>query len=105
MEYRIYHIERAIAKFYDITLPETIGIDFKEPDYPKTTQDEIAMNSWLIENDMTTKAQLLVKYNKDLTIQEAEQIITDNRKINAQTTEQQAGGIFSRLRGQTAETE
>ena len=104
-EHRIYHIERAIAKFYDITLPETIGIDFKEPDYPKTTQDEIAMNSWLIENDMTTKAQLLVKYNKDLTIQEAEQIITDNRKINAQTTEQQAGGIFSRLRGQTAETE
>ena len=55
-----------LSEFFQLplTLPSK-SLLFKEPDYPKTTQDEIAMNSWLIENDMTTKAQLLVKYNKD----------------------------------------
>ena len=97
-EYKIYNIEKAIAKYHDISLPDNMGLDFHEPDYPKTTQDEIALNTWLLENNLTTQAKLMVKHNKDLTEEEAQTIIDKNKDINAKGTPKETGGIFSQLR-------
>ena len=100
-EFKIYELERHLADHHDITLPPELGIDFHEPDYPKTTQDEIAMHTWLLENNLTTRAKLMVKHNNDLTEEEAQVIIDENKDINAKATPEETGGIFSRLRGQT----
>ena len=98
-EWNIYDLERQLAKFHDITLPPEIGIDFHEPDYPKTIQEEISLNTWMIDNNLTTRAKLMVKHNKDLTEPEAQKIIEENKKINAKSIPEEAGGIFSKVRG------
>ncbi len=103
-EQNIYNLERHLAKFHGISLPDKLGLDFHEPEYPKSTQDEIAMNTWLLENNLTTKAKLMVKYNKDLTVEEAQKIVTENENING-TKEQQGGSIFNRVRNAATGTQ
>ena len=36
-----YEVERKIASSFGVTLPNDLGLDFKEPEYPKTVQDQI----------------------------------------------------------------
>ena len=59
-------------------------------------QDEIAWNTWLLENNMTTRAKLLQKYNKDLNNYQAVAELKENEKINGAKKEQ-TGSIFSRV--------
>ena len=70
-EYELYEIEKTIAAYNGITLPEKIGIDFNEVEYPKTIQDQIAWNNYMIENNLTNYNDLYVKYNADFTSKEA----------------------------------
>jgi hypothetical protein len=107
-ENNLYNIERQIAMFSGVMLPDKIGIDFNEPEYPQAVADQIAMDTWMLENDLTTKAQLLQQRNKDLSIEQAEGIIKENTEKNGagKTNEAGAGAgqsIFSRLRGGTPE--
>ena len=41
----------------------------------------------------------MVKYNEDLTIEEAQKIIDKNKETNGAGKEEEQGPIFSRLRG------
>ena len=71
-------------------------------------QDEIAWNTWLLDNNMTTRAKLLQKYNKDLNDYQAQAELKENEKLNGQQQkpqQQQQGSIFERLRARTAEAE
>lgn len=99
-EMKIYDLERAIGQYNGFNLPTSIGIDFNEPEYPQTVPDQIAMESFCLENDLTTKAKLLQERNKDLTLDEAQQIIEENKEINAKTKPKQS--VFEELRGETA---
>ena len=40
-EQDFYNVERTIAEYNGISLPEEFGVDFEEVDYPKTVQDQI----------------------------------------------------------------
>lgn len=101
----LYDIERKIAMFSNVMLPDKIGIDFNEPEYPQAVADQIAMDSWLLENDLTTKAQLLQQRNKDLTIEQAEAIIKENTEKNGQGQETPSQRIFNSLRQGVATTQ
>ena len=103
-EMELYELEKKVANSNGIGLPNDIGIDFNEPKTIMTTPEEIAMNTWLLENNMTTKAKLLKKYNDDLTLEQAQAEIKDNESVNG-TKEQQSGSIFSRVRNRTQATE
>ena len=96
-EQEIFDLEKVIAAHSNIKLADKIGVDFKEPEYPQTAPDEIAMNQFMLDNDLTTKAKILRKYNKDLTLEQAEQEIKENREFNGETKEQQKPGLFSRI--------
>ncbi len=102
-EKSLYDLEVVIAEVNGIELPQNIGIDFNEPEYPMMVQDEIAWNTWLLENNMTTRAKLLQKYNKDLDIKQAENELKENEGANG-TTEQNTGSIFNRVRNQATRT-
>ena len=102
-ERALYDLEQTIALVNNVKLPNTFGIDFNEPEYPMMVQDEIAWNTWLLENNMTTRAKLMLKYNKDLSKEQAEQELKDNEGANG-TKEQQNGSIFSRIRQTTKES-
>ena len=109
-ERSLYDLEHTIALVNKdqggLELPINIGIDFNEPEYPMMVQDEIAWNTWLLDNNMTTRAKLLQKYNKDLNDYQAQAELKENEKLNGQQQKpQQQGSIFERLRARTTETQ
>ena len=106
LERSLYDLEHTIALVNGFNLPVNFGVDFNEPEYPMMVQDEIAWNTWLLDNNMTTRAKLLQKYNKDLNDYQAQAELKENEKLNGKPTEQrQQGSIFERLRSRTEETQ
>ena len=97
-EHEFYHVEREIASYNNINLPEKIGIDFNEVDYPKTVQDQIAWNDWMLQNNMATQAELFIKYNKDYDLKQAQKKIEENKEINDTREETTTGSLFAQAR-------
>ena len=93
-EHEFYQVERAIAGYNGINLPSELKLDFIEPEYPKTVQDQILLDNHALQNNLTTQPELLVKQNKDLSIEEAREIVRANKQENEQQS------IFERIRQQ-----
>jgi hypothetical protein len=104
-ERSLFDLEHTIALVNRFELPFNFGVDFNEPEYPMMVQDEIAWNTWLLENNMTTRAKLLQKYNKDLNNYQAVAELKENGKENDQQNRQQQGSIFERLRSRAEGTQ
>ncbi len=94
-EREFYDVERVIASYNGIELPEEFGVDFEEIEYPKTVQDQILKDQFDIQNNLTTRAKIMVRDNKDLTVSQAQEIINENRGVNEQ---EGAQSIFERFR-------
>ena len=107
-EHKIYKKEKAIASQYGINLPGELKLDFNEPEYPMTINDQIALDKFYLENNMITQAGLMVKYNDELTIEEAQEIIDNNKEVNGSKEEEQKeteGPVFNRLRSKFTQTQ
>ena len=78
-EHEIYQIERKIARTFNIGLPEGLKLDFNEPEYPMTVQDQIALDNHRLNLGLVNKAELMVEYNKDLTLDEANAKLKENK--------------------------
>ena len=87
-EHELYTIEREIAAYNNIRLPEKLKLDFNEPEYPKTMQDQILYDTHRLQNNLTTQAKLMLEYNDDLTLEEAEQIVEANKLKNQEIQQQ-----------------
>jgi hypothetical protein len=98
-EYQMYNIEKNIAKSRNINLPNKLKLDFNEPDYPMTVQDQILLDNHRLQLNLVSEAELMTEYNKDLTIQEAEKKIEQNKQKNKKQS------IFSQARQQVETTE
>jgi len=96
-----YRIERAIAEYNGISIPEEFGVDFQEVEYPKTVQDQILKDQFDIENNLITRAKVMVRDNKDLTVQQAQEIISENRGVNEQENTQSIFNNFRQGAGQS----
>ena len=72
-----------------------IGVDFQEVEYPKTVQDQILKDDFDIQNNLITRAKIMVRENKDLTIQQAQALIDENKKRNEKEGDQ---SIFNKFR-------
>ena len=79
-EHEFYHVEREIAAYNNIKLPEKLKLDFKEPEYPKTVQDQVMLDEHRLKHHMIDEADLLMEYNNDLSRKEAEKIVEKNRE-------------------------
>ena len=99
-EREFYDVERVIASYNGIELPEEFGVDFEEIEYPKTVQDQILKDQFDIQNNLTTRAKIMVRDNKDLTVSQAQEIINENRGVNEQEGTQ---SIFERFRQETGQ--
>ena len=78
----LFRVERQIASSFGVSLPEKLGLDFKEPEYPKTVQDQILWDKHRLELNLIDETQLLLEYNKDLTQEQAELTIASNKQRN-----------------------
>ncbi len=79
-EHELYYIEREIAAYNNINLPDKLKLDFNEPEYPKTVQDQILLDEHRIKHHMIDEVDLLMSYNGDLTRKEAEKVIEKNKE-------------------------
>tara|TARA_Y100001963_G_scaffold135908_1_gene197971 strand:- start:4255 stop:5553 length:1299 start_codon:yes stop_codon:yes gene_type:complete len=77
-----YRVERQIASSFGVSLPTDLGLDFKEPEYPKTVQDQILWDKHRLELNLINEVGLLMEYNQDLTLEQAELIIASNKQRN-----------------------
>ena len=95
-----YDVEKAIASYNGISLPDEFGVDFYEVEYPKTVQDQILKDDFDIKNNLITRAKIMIRDNKDLSMQQAQAIIDENRNVNEQ---ENSDSIFDRFRQQTGQ--
>ena len=79
-EHEFYHVEKEIAAYNNIKLPESLKLDFKEPEYPKTVQDQILLDEHRLKHHMLDEVDLLMEYNNDLSRKEAEKIVEKNKE-------------------------
>ena len=79
-EHEFYHVEKEIAAYNNIKLPESLKLDFKEPEYPKTVQDQIALDEHRLKHHMLDEVDLLMEYNNDLSRKEAEKVVEKNKE-------------------------
>lgn len=79
-----YKVEYALSQTNNLGLPEPsqFKVDFSEVEYPMTTQDKIMLNEYKLKHNLTTQAELLAEENRDLTIEDAIQVIADNKSMN-----------------------
>lgn len=79
-----YKVEYALSQVNNLGLPEVsqFKVDFSEVEYPMTTQDKIMLNEYKLKHNLTTEAQLLAEENKDLSVDDATQIIEENKSVN-----------------------
>ena len=101
-EQDFYNVERIIAEYNGISLPEEFGVDFEEVDYPKTVQDQILKDEFDIQNNLITRAKIMVRENKDLTEKQAQKLIDENRRVNEQENSQ---SIFTQFRQGTGQNQ
>ena len=89
-EHELYNIEREIAAYNNINLPDKLKLDFNEPEYPKTIQDQILLDEHRMKHHMIDEPDLLMEYNQDLSRKEAEKIVEKNKE----TRDEQIGDMF-----------
>ena len=91
-EHELYYIEREIAAYNNINLPEKLKLDFNEPEYPKTVQDQVLLDEHRLKHHMIDEPDLLMEYNKDLSRKEAEKIVEKNKKVRDEQLNDMFGG-------------
>ena len=77
-----YRVERRIASSFGVSLPDDLNLDFEEPEYPKTGQDQILWDKHRLEMNLIDEVGLLLEYNNDLTQEQAELRIASNKQRN-----------------------
>ena len=78
----LYRVEKQIASSFGVGLPKDLGLDFKEPEYPKAVQDQILWDKHRLELNLIDEVGLLMEKNKDLTQEQAKKIIDSNKQRN-----------------------
>jgi len=96
-EHELYFIEKQIAAYNNVKLPNELKLDFNEPEYPKTVQDQIMLDEHRLNHHMVDEVGLLMEYNKDLNKKEAEVIIEQNKQKREKLS------IFDKVRKQSEE--
>jgi len=95
-----YEVEKAIASYNGIPLSEDFGVDFEEVEYPTTVQDQILKDQFDLEQNLTTRAKMMIRDNKDLTIEQAQDVINANRQTNESESSQSIFAQFRQEAGQ-----
>jgi hypothetical protein len=79
-EHDLYDIEKAIASYNNVALPSELSLDFNEPEYPKTVQDQILMDEHRLKHHMVDEVGLLMESNQDLSEEQAKATIQKNKE-------------------------
>ena len=82
-EFQFYMLEKSLAEQKGVNISNQFGIDFIEMEYPISVQERIMRDDWNLKNGQTTLAKIMVRDNKDLSLEEAQLIVDENMLINS----------------------
>jgi len=84
-EQDFYKVEYALSQVNSLGLPDPkrFKVDFSEVEYPMTTQDKIMLSEYKLKHNLTTEAKIMADENKDLSVEQAQQIIEENKDVNS----------------------
>lgn len=105
-EDKFYALEKQLASVFGKKLPDTLNINFKEPQYPMSVDDQIKLEEHELNHNLTTDWKILQKHNQDLTDNVAKKEIESNKEENDKNKPKEPEGprgAFSRIRQGAAE--
>ena len=78
LEHKLYKLEKDIASFNNISIPNDLSVEFEEFDYPLSVQDQIAKEQFDLDKGFTTREELLQKRKGDISLEEAKARLNDS---------------------------
>ena len=97
-----FEVDRAILDIHGISIDEEYSVDFTEPRFPLTSQEERAQWDWEWANNLATKKDYLRKYNPDAT---EDEIAEMSEELGMNTPEQEETDQTSNILLQALNTE
>ena len=74
-----FYVEKILAQSRGIDLGDELIVDFKEPDYPKSVQDQIAKDEYMLSKGFITEEEIVMRERGDISMAEAKKIIRQNK--------------------------
>ena len=75
VENKRFEVDRVILDAHNIKVPDEFSVDFSEPRFPLTAQEEREQWAWEWDNNLSTTKDWLRKYNPDLTDDELDEMV------------------------------
>jgi hypothetical protein len=88
-----FEVDRAILETHNKRVSEEFSVDFTEPRFPLTAQEERAQWDWEWANGISSPKDYLRKYNPDLTEEEIDEMAAEIAPD--QTEENTAGSLLA----------
>lgn len=77
VENKRFEVDRVILDAHNIRVPDEFSVDFSEPRFPLTAQEEREQWAWEWDNNLSTTKDWLRKYNPDLTDDELDEMVAE----------------------------
>lgn len=77
VENKRFEVDRVILDAHNIRVPDEYSVDFSEPRFPLTAQEEREQWAWEWDNNLSTTKDWLRKYNPDLTDDELDEMVAE----------------------------
>ena len=77
VENKRFEVDRVILDAHNIKVPDEYSVDFSEPRFPLTAQEEREQWAWEWDNNLSTTKDWLRKYNPDLTDDELDEMVAE----------------------------
>ena len=93
VESKRFMVDRRILEVHNKRVPEEYSVDFSEPRFPLTADEERKQWDWEWANGLSTPKDWLKKYNPDLTDDEIEELAEEMQPQQQEQTQQ--GGLLA----------
>ena len=77
VENKRFEVDRVILDAHNIRVPDEFSVDFSEPRFPLTAQEEREQWAWEWDNNLSTTKDWLRKYNPDLSDDELDEMVAE----------------------------
>jgi hypothetical protein len=94
VEKRRFEVDRRILEVHNKNIPDEFSVDFSEPRFPLTADEERKQWDWEWANGLSSPKDWLRKYNPDLTEEEISEM-AEEIQVQQPAQEENAGDVLA----------
>jgi hypothetical protein len=94
VENKRFETDRTILETHNIRVPDEYSVDFSEPRFPLTAQEEREQWSWEWDRNLSTTKDWLRKYNPDLSDEELDAKVAEIVPEKPEESKESSAGSF-----------